>query len=135
MRAHALTYADTHARTHARMQYSTCRLSEHALVFRMTLATVDERYESCVTRRTTYIVEGTSHPLYKFYSVAKSGCRDLFEKGTHEQILQFSANFHHAAQREIGDGEVNGEAGGIYNGETRMNCAASVTRLQMLLLA
>ena len=77
---------------------------------RMTLPTVDELYESCVTKKTTYIIKPTT-------SFTSCCCMYLFEKSTHELILQLSANFHRGAHPEIGEGEVNrGADGGVGGG-------------------
>ena len=64
----------------------------------MTLPTVDELYESCVTRKTTYIIKDTSH-------LAVGIC---LKKHVRTDI----AIFYHATHPEIGEGEVNGGAGG-----------------------
>ena len=78
----------------------------------MTLPAGDELYETCDQEDNRHVKRHFSVvTCCVSSSVAKSGCRHLYDS-THQLILPYlPANLHQAAQREMREGDVNGEEG------------------------
>ena len=92
---------------------------------------MDAVYESHVTKKITDILKDIYHPLHKFYSVAKSGCRYLSERALKNRYWNIflpasirMLNARSGRGNERGGREEGGRKGGI--GDVYMNCAAYV---------